>query len=53
MKDLQLIFGWKTPSMVFRYVKGDKEAQRQAMKGLAQTLSLEDEKIVPIAQTCG
>jgi integrase len=52
VKDMQLIFGWKTPSMVFRYVKGDKETQKSVMKGLAQALSGEDSKIVPIAQSC-
>jgi integrase len=51
VKDMQLIFGWKTPSMVFRYVKGDKETQRHAMKGLALSLSGENEKIVPITKS--
>lgn len=48
VKDMQLIFGWKTPSMVFRYVKGNESARRHAMKGLARTLSGEESKIVPI-----
>ena len=39
VKDLQLIFGWKTPAMVFRYAKGNERARREAMKGLAKTLS--------------
>lgn len=42
LKDLQLIFGWKTPAMVFRYVKGDESARRDAMKSLAEHLSCED-----------
>lgn len=48
VKDMQLIFGWKTPSMVFRYVKGNENARRHAMKGLARTLSGEESKIIPI-----
>lgn len=39
VKDMQLIFGWKTPAMVFRYVKGDTNAQKQAMQKLAESLS--------------
>jgi integrase len=50
VKDMQLIFGWKTPSMVFRYVKGDKETQRLAMKGLAHSLSEDSEKIISIEE---
>lgn len=38
VKDMQQIFGWKTPSMVFRYVKGSKEVQRSAVQGLANAL---------------
>lgn len=39
VKDLQIIFGWKTPAMVFRYVKGDENTRRDAMKQLAKSLS--------------
>ena len=35
VKDLQILFGWRTPSMVFRYAKGDEDAQRRAMSGIA------------------
>ena len=38
VKDMQIIFGWKTPSMVFRYAKGDEDTQRKAMSGLAESL---------------
>ena len=50
VKDMQLIFGWKTPAMVFRYVKGDRETQCYAMRGLAQTLLGENAKVVPLRQ---
>lgn len=43
-KDMQIIFGWKTPAMVFRYVKGDEDAQREAMSGLALSLTAESVK---------
>jgi integrase len=39
MKDLQVMFGWKTPEMVFRYCKGDQAIQRKAMADLAGTLA--------------
>jgi integrase len=48
VKDLQLMLGWKTPSMVFRYVKGSEEVQRQAMRALAQSLTGEMGKVIPI-----
>lgn len=48
VKDLQIMFGWKTPSMVFRYVKGDKKSQQEAMKGLFHSLADEENKITPI-----
>jgi integrase len=48
VKDMQMLFGWKTPSMVFRYAKGNEDLQRQAMKGLAHSLSGEVAKVVPI-----
>lgn len=51
VKDMQLIFGWKSPSMVFRYVKGDQDAQKQAMKGLAQSLGGDNDKIISITKT--
>lgn len=47
-KDMQLLFGWKTPDMVFRYVKGDADAQRRAMDSLANTLNGATGKILPI-----
>lgn len=48
VKDMQTIFGWKTPSMVFRYAKGSEDVQRRAMKGLASAF-MEDKggKVVP------
>lgn len=48
VKDLQTIFGWKTPSMVFRYAKGSEDVQRRAMKGLASAF-MEDKggKVLP------
>jgi integrase len=49
VKDMQLIFGWKTPSMVFRYAKGSEDLQRQAMKGLAHALSEAEGKVISIA----
>jgi integrase len=51
VKDLQEIFGWKTPSMVFRYVKGDKDSQKKAMQSLEENLSNKNEKIVPLHET--
>lgn len=42
VKDLQIMFGWKTPAMVFRYAKGDEKARRHAMKSLAQSLSADE-----------
>jgi integrase len=50
VKDMQIMFGWKTPSMVFRYAKGNEDLQREAMKGLAHSLSGEVGKIVPIEE---
>lgn len=35
VKDFQLAYGWKTPSMVFRYVKGNEDEQRRVMDDLA------------------
>ena len=48
VKDMQTIFGWKTPSMVFRYAKGSEDVQRRAMKGLASAF-MEDKggKVLP------
>ena len=51
VKDLQIMFGWKTPAMVFVYVKGDKDERRQAMSGIAQSLKGENAKIVSIIAT--
>jgi integrase len=51
VKDLQLLFGWKTPSMVFRYVKGSIDEQRRAMQGLANALRDEPAKVIPIKKT--
>jgi integrase len=48
VKDLQILFGWKTAAMVFRYAKGDEDIQRQAMQGLAHSLAAEPAKIVPL-----
>lgn len=48
VKDLMEIFGWRTPVMVFRYVKGDAETQRKAMSGLAESLTPEQGKIVEL-----
>ena len=36
--------------MVFRYAKGNQDVQREAMKGLAQSLSGEIGKIVPLEE---
>jgi len=47
VKDLQVVFGWRTPSMVFRYAKGDEGIQRQALEGVAQALTGEPAKVVP------
>ncbi len=50
VKDMQLLFGWKTPSMVFRYCKGDEKTQRRAMQGLAQSLTAEPAKVLPMVK---
>lgn len=50
VKDLQILFGWKTPSMVFRYAKGDEDTQRRAMTGLAQSLAPEQGKVVEMVK---
>ena len=47
VKDMQTIFGWKTPSMVFRYAKGSEDIQRRAMKGLASSFLDEKAKVLP------
>lgn len=51
IKDMQILFGWKTPAMVFRYAKGDEDTQRRAMQGLAQSLTAEPAKVVPLMKT--
>ncbi|MCJ7600036.1 MAG: site-specific integrase [Desulfobulbaceae bacterium] len=51
VKDLQILFGWKTPAMVFRYAKGNEDVQRRAMQGLAQSLTAEPAKIIPMVKT--
>jgi integrase len=51
VKDMQVLFGWKTPSMVFRYAKGNEDVQRRAMQGLAQSLTAEPGKVVPMVKT--
>jgi len=48
VKDLQVMFGWKTPSMVFIYVKGDRDERKQAMSGIARSLKGDNEKIITI-----
>jgi len=48
VKDMQILFGWKTPSMVFRYVKGDEDTQKRAMAGLAQSLNTKSAEVIPI-----
>lgn len=50
VKDMQDMFGWKTPSMVFRYVKGNEDTQRSAMQGLAHSLSAEPAKVIPMTK---
>lgn len=50
VKDMQVIFGWKTPSMVFRYAKGDEDTQRRAMSGLAQALVPEQGKVIEMVK---
>jgi len=50
VKDMQVVFGWKTPSMVFRYAKGNEDLQRQAMKGLAHVLSEDSNKTIPLTE---
>lgn len=47
VKDMQTIFGWKTPSMVFRYAKGSEDVQRRAMKGLASSFMDDKAKVLP------
>ena len=51
VKDLQLLFGWKTPSMVFRYVKGNQDEQRRAMEGLASALQEKEAEVIPFKKT--
>lgn len=51
VKDMQILFGWKTPAMVFRYAKGDEDTQRRAMQGLAQSLTAEPAKVVPLVKS--
>jgi len=48
VKDMQVIFGWKTPAMVFRYAKGSEDVQRQAMQGLAKALTAGPGKVVQL-----
>jgi integrase len=48
VKDLQLVFGWRTPSMVFRYSKGSEAIQKQALEGVAQTLVGESARVIPL-----
>ncbi len=49
VKDLQEMFGWKTPAMVFRYAKGDESVQRAAIAGIGQELLNEDHgKVIPL-----
>lgn len=50
VKDMQVVFGWKTPSMVFRYAKGDEDTQRRAMSGLAQSLVPEQGKVIEMVK---
>lgn len=50
VKDMQIVFGWKTPSMVFRYAKGDEDTQRRAMSGLAQSLEPEQGKVIELVK---
>jgi len=50
VKDLQILFGWRTPSMVFRYAKGDEDTQRRAMSGLAQSLVPEQGKVIEMVK---
>ena len=38
VKDMQEIFGWKTPDMVLRYCKGSDDVKRRAARGLAASL---------------
>lgn len=46
-KDMQVIFGWKTPAMVFRYAKGSEDVQRRAARGIAQSLLSQEGKVLP------
>lgn len=46
-KDMQVIFGWKTPAMVFRYAHGDKDTQRRAMDTIANSMTQETGRVVP------
>lgn len=50
VKDLQILFGWKTAEMVFRYAKGDEDTQRRAMQGLAQALAPEQAKVIEMVK---
>jgi len=48
LKDLQLVFGWKVPAMVFRYAHGNEDVQRRAMQGLLQSLAPDQEgQVIP------
>ncbi len=51
VKDMQDIFGWKTPAMVFRYAKSDENTKRTAMKGISNALSKNNEKIIQIEES--
>jgi integrase len=46
IKDAQIVFGWKTPAMVFRYAKGSEDVQRRAMQGLEQAYKAEPGKVL-------
>lgn len=43
-RDLQDMFGWKVPAMVFRYAKGDRAAQKRAANGLVDALNPKPKK---------
>jgi integrase len=38
LKNLQEMFGWRTPAMVFRYAKGSEDEQRKAIADLGNIL---------------
>jgi integrase len=51
VKDMQHMFGWKTPAMVFLYAKGNEDIQRSAAEGIAKSLSGDNTKIISLEES--